>query len=400
MIKLLQALWRARFGGTATLFAISVPVVAVLACGAVDLSSVITDRQKMQDVADAAALAGARELTVANVQGVTDRAQAFANEQLTDVATRVKFTTVATIPQDNSSITVRMLGHRASFFGNLLPAGGWHFDVHATAGPVERMPLCVLGSGGDIALGDSSRISANSCLVHSNANLNVPAPASLDAGAAEAVGSAAGSISPAPQTGAPPIPDPFAGLNLKIPPSCNILDLLYDLGVNILTPGIHCGAITVRKNSTVILLPGEHYFMRGALTLMENSTLNGSNVVLIFDNQSNFAFMDHSSINLKGRTSGPFSGFVIATTPSNTNTFTISSDAAHTLEGTVYIPNAPLVVSGSAINVADQSNWTVIVAKGLQLSGSPNLVVNANYAASPVKTPPGVGAGRGAKLLN
>ena len=42
--------------------------------------------------------------------------------------------------------------------------------------------------------------------------------------------------------------------------------------------------------------------------------------------------------------------------------------------------------------VADQSAWTVIVAQAIQMSGSPNLVVNANYASSSVPVPGGVGS--------
>ena len=41
--------------------------------------------------------------------------------------------------------------------------------------------------------------------------------------------------------------------------------------------------------------------------------------------------------------------------------------------------------------MADQSAWTVVVAKGLQLQGSPNLVINANYAGSNVPVPAGAG---------
>ena len=147
----------------------------------------------------------------------------------------------------------------------------------------------------------------------------------------------------------------------------------------------------MHKNATALLLPGNHYFMKGVLSLQQNATLQGSDVVLIFDNQSYFQFQDSSQIKLQGRQSGPYAGFVIATTPSNTNTFQISSDSARTLLGTIYIPNALLSVSGGSTNVADQSDWTVIIAKGLVLSGSPNLVINSNYAASAVPVPSGIG---------
>ena len=131
--------------------------------------------------------------------------------------------------------------------------------------------------------------------------------------------------------------------------------------------------------------------------MMENSQLTGSNVVLVFDDKSNFTFQDGSQISLQGREgNNSYGGFLIATTRSNTQTFTISSDAAHQILGTVYIPSATLAVSGTNNQVADQSAWTVVVAKAITLSGSPNLVINANYAGSSVPVPSGIGprAGR------
>jgi hypothetical protein len=242
---------------------------------------------------------------------------------------------------------------------------------------------------------------ATGCLVHSNADLAVPAPANLNSGTAEAVGAATGQISPAPQTGAPPIADPFTHLNLNIPATCNPLDLLYDLGVNILLPGVHCGNVTVRQNATALLLPGNHYFMKGGLNLQQNATLQGDDVVLIFDSTSSFTFQDNSQIKLQGRQSGPFAGFVIATTPSNTGVFSISSNSARLLLGTIYLPSATLSVTGTSTSVADQSAWTVIIAKGIQLAGSPDLVINSSYSGSSVPVPSGVGPStEGARLVN
>jgi hypothetical protein len=248
---------------------------------------------------------------------------------------------------------------------------------------------------------NQSQTTAAKCLVHSNSDLAVPSPANLMAGTAEAVGSATGQITPTPQTGAPAIPDPFSGLNLNVPKQlCNPLDLVYDVGVNIVTPGVHCGNMTVQQSATAILMPGVHYFLKSTLTLKQSATLQGDNVVLIFDDNSSFQFQDQSQIKLQGRKSGTFAGFVIATTPANTNTFTISSDAARLLLGTIYIPNATLSVSGGQIDVADQSAWTVIVARGLKLSGSPNLVINSDYAGSSVPVPTGVGpSSQGARLV-
>jgi Flp pilus assembly protein TadG len=403
--RFLSAFGRDRRGGIATIAGVAIPVLAVIGCGAADLTSVIADKSKMQDVADAAALDGANQLSVINSQGAADRAQEFAGDQLTDVAKRVQLTTTVTVTSDASSITVAIQGRRASFFGNLLPMGGWTFNAAATAQPLGRMPLCVLSTsasgssgGGAITMADQSQITATGCLVHSNSDLSVPIPADLTSGTAEAVDAATGQITPTPQTGAPPIPDPFVNVKWKIPPLCDPLDLTA--GLNIVLPGTHCGNITARTGQTLFLLPGNHYFKSGVLSLQQNAILHGQDVVLIFAPDAYFQFQDSSQVQLQGRQSGPYAGFVIATTRSNTNTFSISSDSARLLLGTIYIPSALLSVSGSSINVADQSAWTVVVAKGIQLTGSPNLVINSNYSAASVPVPTGVGpSSEGARLV-
>jgi hypothetical protein len=66
--------------------------------------------------------------------------------------------------------------------------------------------------------------------------------------------------------------------------------------------------------------------------------------------------------------------------------------------GTIYIPEARLVIEGKD-KVAEESDWTVIIAKQVNLKGSPSLVVNANYATSNVPVPIGVGPNKGAQLV-
>ena len=170
------------------------------------------------------------------------------------------------------------------------------------------------------------------------------------------------------------------------------------MGVQVLLPGVHCGSIVVRSNATLTLLPGDHFFINGTLQMKQNSTITGDDVALVFDRDSEFQFQDSSQIRLRGRRTGPFAGFVVATTRDNRETFEVSSDSARELLGTVYIPGAKFLVTGTR-PVADQSAWTVIVAKSIQMRGSPNLVINANYAGSSVPVPSGVGPSGGSVRL-
>jgi hypothetical protein len=216
------------------------------------------------------------------------------------------------------------------------------------------------------------------------------------------VTSAAGVISPAAGTGASPIEDPFKDLNLQEKQPCKLLDLAVP---NILTgtlhvePGVHCGGFKMDGNAELVLEPGEHWFLGGHLEIKGNARLTGRDVVLFFDKKSKFDFKDHALVNLDGRKSGPYAGMVMVGTRGNTQDFVISSDNVDSLLGVIYVPEAQLIVEGKA-DVARDSAWTVIVARSVQLKGSPSLIINANYAASDVPVPTGVGPrGGGSQLV-
>jgi hypothetical protein len=84
----------------------------------------------------------------------------------------------------------------------------------------------------------------------------------------------------------------------------------------------------------------------------------------------------------------------------NQQDFLISADHVESLLGVIYVPSARLIVEGTA-DVARDSAWTVIVARELRLSGSPSLFINANYDASDVPVPSGVGPRTGgSRLIN
>ncbi len=389
---------RDRRGGTAVIFAIMAPTLALFACGSVDLASLSSDHSAMQDAADAAALDAAKQLGIGTQQGISARASSFVVSQIPGVAQRVPFRVSTSFDTAKSQVTVRLDGHRSSFFGNLLPPGGWDIHVQATAATLGLTPLCVLASGSSglaINLTNSAQTTAKGCLVQSDGGISVTGSANLTAGVVQSVSVARGAISPAAQVGAPPIADPFATMSIS-PPLLNVCTPLPTLtaGLNILpaTPTPYCGNITVREGQTLQLQSGGTYYFRNAqLRMQQNAVLTGSNVTLIFDSTSQFQFQDNSVIDLTGAQRGQYAGFVIITTRQNVGTFTIASDSARRLEGTVYIPNAILQVTGNGNQVADQSAWTVVVAKGIHLTGSPDLVINANYSTSSVPVPNGVG---------
>lgn len=398
---------RDRRGGVGTMFAVALPVILAIIAGAVDLASVNSDRTKMQDVADAAALSAAKQLGVADQKGVVSRTEGMVKDGLKPLAGRLTYQVAAVPTQDLKRVTVTVTGVRSSFFANLLPPGGWKMQVAATAVRMGQVPLCVLTSGGSKAdtldMKGKSAILAPDCLVHGNTDIAVQGGGGIQARAVQASGLASGPITPSPQSSAPEIQDPFKELSLaaKSPSCANGSELVIDAGVQTLGPQSKtCGKVRVRKDAVLQLATGEHYFLKGQLILEDNATLQGENVVLVFDKDSTFRFSDNSTVKLNGRKTGTFAGFVVAAAPQNQGVFTIDTTAARKLVGTVYLPGATLDVRGANTKVNDQSLWTVLVARTLKMSGSPTLVIQAHYGSLNVPpVPKGVGPNGGTSVI-
>ena len=408
-------------GVIALKFALAVPAVALLAIGAIDLTAVNATRDRLQDVADSAALAGAPSLGLAtDGAAARERASAFFQAQMTQWANPPKVEPNFSIIDQGGQRAIRVVlkGHRASFFGSMLPPGGWHFTAQATASTVGLVPLCVLVTGGSLdkglSLRQSPRMSAPGCMVHSNQHIGVEG-GSISAARVQAVGAATGVISPTPGTGAARISDPFADMALNANRPCDVnvavgrrpgarrslstsTGIRVSSGVTRLAAGVHCGVMLFDGTSELILEPGDHWFIGSVLTISGSAKLTGRDVVLFFDKPSRFDFRGQAQVNLSGRESGPYAGMVMGATRDNIQKFSINADNVEALLGVIYIPEARLVIDGSA-NVARDSAWTVIVAKYLELKGSPTLYINANYNTSSVPVPSGVGPGTGGAHL-
>jgi hypothetical protein len=404
--KRVVLIWRADAGSIAIKFALAFPALALIAVGAIDLSEVHASKTRLQDIADNAALAGAAQLRLAtNMSAAVERASAYVDGHLHDwpqspqVTQRIQVVTI----DGQNALEVVLDAHRDSFFGSMLPPGGWNFSAEARAVTLARAPLCVLVTGdhGERVLNvrDSGRINAPGCMVHSNRDVIVDG-GSISAADVQAVTNARGTIIPAPGVDAAPVPDPFVDADLTPPHACSGTTLpgMVQAGVVRLSPGVHCGDIAILGNAELVLEPGEHWFSGGIIDIRGMGRLTGRDVALMFAPDARFEFRGQATVDLEGRRTGPYAGFVVVSAPSNTQHFLISADNVRRLLGVIYIPRARLVVEGQR-NIAQDSAWTVIVARQLRLNGSPSLIINANYGYSDVPVPEGVGPSGGSTQL-
>jgi Flp pilus assembly protein TadG len=408
-------------GGFAVWFAAMVPAVSALAIGAVELQTLSADRTVMQDAADAAALAGAKELAT-GTPGVTDRAEAMAEATLAVMSQRYKTMDVrATLGGDSKSLVVTISANRLSFFGNLVPPGGFKTLVTAQAGTMNQQQLCVMTTSpleGDILIQGLSGLNAAGCLVHSSKNLTVDSGASMTALAAQAVGRASGSITPSGMSGAENVPDPFSGRSF-LSPTCTAAQFIVQrdskgdpvlapdgsftpiaISTKITTkipPGRYCGMFQIEDGGEVELAGGDYYFVgvkgdplrQGKLSMKGGRLTSdpiGPGVTLIFDDSSKLHVQSaDAKLNLKAQNSGTNAGLLLVAPRDNTKQFTLQSPAVEVLEGVIYMPSAELVVAGD--KVGNLSKWTITITKALTVHKGASLMIKSDYAGSTVPVP-------------
>lgn len=396
---------RSRRGNITMVSALAlVPLSYAVLCG-VEIAGISKGRANLQAAADAGALAGAGELSVSTRgdDGIRSTAIALANSALSGLTDTTTPSFTVDINRNAGTVTVTARAQFQSMFSGLV-TNKTPLEVTSTAETLSKTPLCVLQIDQTATIGanvmDRSIIRAPGCLVQSNSGISVINSARIEAGVVQAVKSATGMISPAASVGALPIEDPFKDLNLAPPSGCSTTaeSIQYSGSETVsLPPGVHCEQISINGNATMILEPGEHYF-KGEMEFNGNATLKGDDVVLIFDTNRAFSFGQNSTVNLTARKTGPLAGFLIATGRTNTKRFTISSNRVRELLGTIYIPGSDLYISAAG-NVAQDSAWSVIVAKSLTLDKNPVLVINKNYVGSGVPVPEGVGPSSGSPRL-
>ncbi len=357
------------------------------------------EKALMQSAADAAALSGAQDLSVMGAQqrGAKTQAEKFASQLVGDYSSRAKVSFVAS-PGSDGSFAIDGVAVRPSFFGDMIPKGGFKISVRAVAETLVKQPLCILGHdlrGGKLGVAGAgeSKVIAKGCLVHANSDVALKDSAQITAGSIRASGTVSGSgYFPNADAGALKISDPFAWRSINPSTPCSSMPngglRVYSAGVTTLFPGTHNTEYSMTGTSTLRLKSGDYHFCKG-IKLSSQARLEGQDVVLVFHDTALQA-QDTSTVDLEGRRSGHWAGFVLATGRTNSANIYFLSPNVDKLLGTIYLPASNLYVSSTG-NVAESSQWSVIVAQNLIVANKSQLVINSDYANSPVPVPTGVG---------
>lgn len=400
-----------RCGSTATMFAFAAPIAIGLGAFAIDYSSWTGQQARLQAVADAAALAAAKELKL--TRATNDHVLTIANGivQANYVGDEARTVGVAAVTREGA-VTVDLTQPRVSYFANVIGTFDKPLAATATARMVGAQRICVLAlettSADAIDISENGRLDGNGCSVTSNSR-NPNGLRVTDAGrvSAESICSAGGVairpstfVQPAPISNCPPLPDPLAARPQPSVGPCTVTTETQFRGtVGTLSPGVYCRDIIIADTSTVTMLPGL-YILRGAeLRINGTARVTGRHVgIFATGADSGVRFVEDATIDLGAPVTGPMAGILIREDsggPTGSREFEFSSNNIVNMTGVIYLPRSTAEFESDQ-PIADDSPWTAIVANRIDIEESSRVVLNTNYGATDVPVPAGL-ATRNAK---
>lgn len=424
VLQMIVTLLRCRGGNFALSFAVLLPVLLGLSGGALDFMIYANQIKRMQNAADAAVLAAAKESSLKgwSPQQAQAIAQSYVDENLKDIGassssssmakTSGAFTTIATVDVAAKTVNVEIQMNEYPYFF----LGYFRHDpqiaVASKASVSGEMNICVIGldkSGSDtVALSGAAKVTSPKCAIFSN-SMATDGLAAKDTSlltsdyncSAGGYGGASKNYSTQPTPDCTPITDPLAAR--AVPPSttCDFTNKTISAFIAVLKPGVYCGGININLNANVLFMPGTYVIKDGDLKSTLGGISAGKGVTFFFTGEgSKFNFAPSTTIAFSAPETGAYAGILFYQDPKmvSTVTYEISSSKAGLLLGTIYLPNGIFKVH--ALNkVGDESAYTVIVARKLDIGATAELVINADYAATKVPLPAGLGPSKNLRLI-
>ncbi len=401
---------RDQSGVVAMVVVLSMMVIGGVAALAVDVGYLYSLRNQLQAAADAAALAGASQLSVSDAE-VLAKAKEYAGRNMpspehgtvladADVvignwnsSTRV-FTPADGVVTNNAVfVTTKRSSDNNNpaelFFAALLGFVETDITTTAVAWPGGSGQTCILS----LEPSDPSAIKASGTVDLDLGGCGIAVTSSDSTKAIELAGTVditAGEIcvaggyddpgtvtlTPGPEIvkeGCTPPPDPLASLPPPpgAPPNCPgdhnvpgpVPFVESNSGVTAnLTPGVYCGGIEISgSNVTVNFAPGEYILAGGGLNASgANNTYDGTGVMFYNTESSPGAgdfgdidFSGNSTANLSAPTSGTYAGVLFFQDRTNSSDaegvkFKFAGTVTATFDGVIYFPNQLVQYSGSS----------------------------------------------------
>ena len=399
--------WSDTRGNMIILAGVVLPTLLASAGMAIDYSKWIGQRKNLQGIADSAAIAAARELYLANASSSQITAVAEAVAKAHQDAGEAGIAVTAKLGDDGGSVKVTASQKGKAYFTPMIMKTPPQISVIAVARAMGGGRICVIGLDGKspdtISTSKSGQMFAPECGVYSN-SISPQGFAANENGYFEAellcsAGGFDGAESQLRESALPDCPaieDPLAD---RKPPSyggCDYKD--FSLNGNkggastTLYPGVYCGGLEIMA-ATVIFEPGIYVIKDGPLAFAANAQVTGEHVSFyLVGDTSVFSAESNSFVYLTAPKDGDMAGILFFEDRDAPllRDHVVKSDDARVLLGTFYLPRGRLVIRTSR-PIADKSAYTAIVAYQVAVDLNSKLVINADYNATDIPVPEGIG---------
>lgn len=413
MLDLVRRFAGSRRGSIAVATALGAPVVFAIAGVAMDYFMMVHIKGQLQIAADSAAIAAVKELGLSGVtdQQVTSVAESFVYTNLGELSengiTEGTLGIDVKITKEERIVEVAITQEWTPFFMQFVNSNVTPIRARAQAKTMGQRLACVLGlselAPPGVHLYSSASLVADGCDVYSNTEtlgLIVNDDATLKAdlicvsGAYKAHGASA--VEPDPITDCPKFDDPLASRQAPKVGGCDHFAMKVINQNKTLDPGTYCGGLTILGKSKVTLNPGVYIIHNGLLKVSGTASMTGENVGFYLSGIQTLMFLDSgTTIDLTAPKDGPLAGILFfedrKALPLRIHR--IGSNNARNLVGTIYLPLGILFIDANA-PVADNSAYTALVVRSLQLSEGPKLVLHSDYKSTDIPVPDGLIGGQ------
>ena len=397
-------------GAVLILFAVLLPILLGFAALAMDVAFVVMTKARMQNAADAAALAGASGLlagdNLANAR-LTALNLANLNGYTADASTVVTISnppganpngTTPTFAADTTYVRATIVQTVDTYFAKILGFSTIALTATAVAAPGNLALPCMMSMAsnlsGALTITGNGTIVANNCNIVVNSTsptaMRITGNVSVTASAINVVGgytkTGNGTISTV-TTNAPVLADPFASIPKPSFTSCTYTSFFRTgNGAITLNPGTYCDGITITGNHSVAFNPGLYLVYGGGILLTGNiSPISGTGVTIYNSgNGTSYPYGDititgNTTVNLAAPTTGIYSGMLMMQDPANTRDATFTGNSGSTYLGNLYFPRAGLTLTG---NVSTTIPMGAVVAEDIFITGNTSFSLTNTYGNS------------------
>jgi len=381
-------------GNVTVLAAFGLPVLALAAGLAIDQSTLLRTHDDLQNLADTAALAGARAMGSSQDTSEDDREQ-LATESAEDmiVARKPSVTYLVTPSHSDATVEVSLSVEQAVAFGRFLGQEDRTVKASATATYMGQQPSgCLIALDESeptgIYMQGSARIRAPACGVWSNAD----GPSSIrmqgsplllgeEVCADGASGHADSRIQPELTDDCGKAIDPYRSRLQNVPTSCDHTNFAIDRRARSveLNPGVYCGGLEV-AGVEVRLRPGLYVIKDGPLTIRSNGELVGSEVSMVLTGtNASLDMQGNGELTLSALSTGDLAGIALAVTKTGAEAVSSNWQGSPNVSvtGSIYMPGQRLNMQGNP-SLHIQGDEGKVLARSFELRGSPDIRIDAD----------------------